>query len=86
MPLSPALIRTWPRARRRGALDVLKRGEVLGLAPEGTRARSTYALQKGKTGAAYIAARADVPIVPVALTGTEQVKRDLPRLRRDDED
>lgn len=70
------------RKALRGALDVLKRGEVLGLAPEGTRARGTYALQKGKTGAAYIAARADVPIVPVALTGTEQIKRDLPRLRR----
>jgi 1-acyl-sn-glycerol-3-phosphate acyltransferase len=70
------------RKALRGALDVLKRGEVLGLAPEGTRARGTYALQKGKTGVAYIAARANVPIVPVALTGTEQIKRDLPRLRR----
>jgi len=66
----------------RGALDALKRGEVLGMAPEGTRARGIYALQKGKTGAAYLATRADVPIVPVGLTGTEQIKHNLPRLRR----
>jgi len=64
-----------------GALDVLKRGEVLGMAPEGTRARGTYALHKGKTGVAYLATRADVPIVPVGVTGTEQVKHNLPRLR-----
>lgn len=64
------------------ALDVLKRGEALGMAPEGTRARGTYALQKGKAGAAYLATRADVPIVPVALTGTERIKRNLPRLHR----
>ena len=64
------------------ALDVLKRGEVLGMAPEGTRARGTYALQKGKSGAAYLATRADVLIVPVGLTGTEQIKHNLPRLRR----
>ena len=66
----------------REALDALKRGEVLGMAPEGTRARGIYALQKGKTGAAYLATRADVPIVPVGLTGTEQIKHNLPRLRR----
>lgn len=70
------------RRALREALDVLKGGEVLGMAPEGTRARGTYALQKGKTGAAYLAARADVPIVPVGLTGTEQIKRNLPHLRR----
>ncbi|HEY71653.1 MAG TPA: 1-acyl-sn-glycerol-3-phosphate acyltransferase [Thermoflexia bacterium] len=65
-----------------GALDVLKRGEALGMAPEGTRARGTYALQKGKTGPAYIATRANVQIVPVGTTGTEKIKHNLPRLRR----
>jgi len=70
------------RKALREALDVLKRGEVLGMAPEGTRARGTYALQAGKTGAAYLATRAGVPIVPVGLAGTELVKRNLPRLRR----
>ncbi len=66
------------------ALDVLEHGEVLGMAPEGTRARGPYALQEGKVGAAYIATRADVPIVPLGITGSEKIKRNLPRLRRTD--
>ena len=40
------------RQALRKALDVLKRGEVLGMSPEGTRSRGTYALQKGRTCAA----------------------------------
>ncbi|MCS7281904.1 MAG: lysophospholipid acyltransferase family protein [Anaerolineae bacterium] len=72
------------REALQGAFEVLRRGEVLGIAPEGTRARRVYALQPGKTGAAYIATRADVPIVPVGLTGTEKIKQNLPRLRRTD--
>lgn len=72
------------REALQGAFAVLRRGEVLGIAPEGTRARQVYALQPGKTGAAYIATRADVPIVPVGLTGTEKIKQNLPRLRRTD--
>ncbi len=71
------------RKALREALNVLKRGEALGMAPEGTRARGPYALQKGKTGPAYLATRAGgVPLVPVGLTGTEQIKSNLPRLRR----
>jgi 1-acyl-sn-glycerol-3-phosphate acyltransferase len=70
------------RQALQGALGVLKQGDVLGMAPEGTRARGTYALQQGKTGAAYLATRADVLIVPVGMTGTEQIKENLPRLRR----
>ena len=73
------------RQALRLALDLLKKeGEVLGVAPEGTRARGTYALQKAKTGIAYLATRADVPIVPIGLAGTEKVKKNLPRLRRTD--
>ena len=70
------------RQALREALAVLKGGGVLGIAPEGTRARDTGALQEGKTGAAYLATRADVTIVPVALSGTENIKHNLPRLRR----
>lgn len=70
------------RQALRGALEVLRRGEVLGMAPEGTRARGPYALQPGKVGAAYLATRADVPIVPVGLAGTEKMKFNLPKLRR----
>jgi 1-acyl-sn-glycerol-3-phosphate acyltransferase len=70
------------RQALREALKLLRGGGVLGMAPEGTRARGTYALQKGKTGPAYLATRADVPIVPVGVTGTEHIKHNLPRLRR----
>jgi len=72
------------RTALREALEVLDKGEVLGMAPEGTRARDEYALQEGKTGPAYLATRADVPIVPVGIAGTEKIKDNLPRLRRTD--
>ncbi len=70
------------RQALRKALAVLGRGEVLGIAPEGTRADESHALQQGKAGAAYIATRADVPIVPVGIAGTERIKRGLLQLRR----
>jgi len=66
----------------RESLAVLKRGEVLGLAPEGTRAGESHALQEGKAGAAYVATRADVTIVPAGIAGTEKIKTSLLRLRR----
>ncbi len=62
------------------AIRVLKRGDVLGLAPEGTRSPSG-SLQSGKPGVAFIAAHAGVPIVPVGITGTQKMK-DLLRFRR----
>lgn len=70
------------RRALREALAVLERGEALGVAPEGTRARDPYALQKGKSGVAFLATRADVPIVPVGMAGTERIRHNLPRLRR----
>ena len=70
------------RRALRKALAVLERGEVLGIAPEGTRADESHALQKGKAGTAYIATRADVPIVPVGIAGTEKIRSGLLQLRR----
>lgn len=70
------------RRALREALAVLQRGEVLGLAPEGTRAGESHALQAGKAGAAYVATRVDVPILPVGIAGTEKIKHSLLRLRR----
>ena len=70
------------RGALREALDVLEQGGALGVAPEGTRARGHYALQRAKAGVAYLATRADVPLVPVGLAGVEHVKENLPRLRR----
>ena len=66
----------------RESLAVLERGEVLGVAPEGTRADESHALQEGKAGAAYVATRADALIVPVGIAGTEKIKHSLVRLRR----
>lgn len=69
----------------RGALaeaeEVLKRGDVLALAPEGTRSK-TGALQEARDGAAYLAARTGPTIVPVAAYGQEQAERYWKRLRR----
>ena len=63
------------------SIAVLKRGDVLGIAPEGTRSRSG-ALQKAKSGVAFLAARTGVPIVPVGITGTNTMLQDFSRLRR----
>ncbi len=63
------------------AIRWLQAGGVLGIAPEGTRSR-TGALQPGKPGAAYMASRTGVPIVPVAIWGQEKFWREVRRLRR----
>jgi 1-acyl-sn-glycerol-3-phosphate acyltransferase len=63
------------------ASQFLEQGGALSLAIEGTRSR-TGGLQRGKTGAAYLALRYDVLILPVVVTGTEQLFRNLLRLRR----
>ncbi len=49
------------------ALDVLRAGEIVLVAPEGTRGST---LQRGKEGVAYLASRSGAPIVPVMLEGT----------------
>ena len=53
----------------RTVLDRMKAGQVLVIAPEGTRSR-TGALIDAKPGASYLAAKLGYPIVPVAITGT----------------
>jgi len=69
------------RMALRRALEVLGRGEVLGMAPEGTRSRDAT-LQRAKPGVAFLAVRAKVPVVPVAVTGTQELAAYLSRLRR----
>lgn len=64
-------------------LAVLQDGYCLGMAVEGTRSK-TGGLQPGKTGAAFFATRAGVPIVPTVLWGTESAVQQLKRLRRPD--
>jgi 1-acyl-sn-glycerol-3-phosphate acyltransferase len=50
-----------------GALEVLRAGEIILVAPEAHRGPQ---LRQGKEGVAYLATRADAPIVPVAIDGT----------------
>lgn len=63
------------------ALAWLRKGNIFGMAPEGTRSK-TGALIRAKTGAAYLADQAEVPVVPIAITGTEAMMQNLLRLRR----
>lgn len=65
----------------REALAFLKDGGALGIAPEGTRSH-TGALIEAKTGVAYLADKAGVPVVPVAVSGTETAFAKLKRLKR----
>jgi 1-acyl-sn-glycerol-3-phosphate acyltransferase len=51
------------------------------MAPEGTRSK-TGGLQKGRSGAAYLALHTGVPVQPVVITGQEKVFSELRRLRR----
>lgn len=61
----------------------LKAGGIAAIAPEGTRS-PTAQMQPGKPGVAYLAAKTGVPIVPMAIVGTEdkEVARRLRRFRR----
>lgn len=65
----------------RAAIRYLRKGGVIGIAPEGTRS-PTGGLMRPKAGVAFLAVKANVPIVPVAITGTEKAFRELLRLRR----
>jgi 1-acyl-sn-glycerol-3-phosphate acyltransferase len=49
---------------------LLREGNLLGIYPEGTRSPDGR-LYKGKTGIARIALEAGVPIIPVAMVGTD---------------
>jgi 1-acyl-sn-glycerol-3-phosphate acyltransferase len=48
-------------------MEVLNAGEIVLVAPEGTRSPQ---LRPARQGVAYLASRSHVPVIPVAITGT----------------
>ncbi|WP_461189801.1 lysophospholipid acyltransferase family protein [Arthrobacter sp. Z4-13] len=65
-------------------MDVLSHGGLLGIYPEGTRSPDSR-LYRGKVGVARLALKAGVPVVPVAMIGTDKVQpigKRLPNIRR----
>lgn len=67
------------------AIEGLQKGRIISIAPEG-RESLQGSLEKGTEGAAFIARKAGVKIVPVAITGTEnwRIYGNMKRLRRTD--
>ncbi|WP_412540277.1 lysophospholipid acyltransferase family protein [Longispora sp. K20-0274] len=56
----------------KAALSALKAGEVVGIFPEATISQS-FTVKETKSGAARLAAAAGVPLIPVALWGTQRL-------------
>lgn len=69
------------RQAMRDAEQVLARGQALVMFPEGIRSRGGQ-LRSGFPGAALLAGRCGVPILPVGITGTENVQGSWWWLRR----
>jgi len=67
----------------RWALALLRSGRQVIIFPEGTRSDSGQ-LQRGKPGAAFLAHRSGVPIVPIAHYGGEQLSHKMRQLQRTD--
>ena len=57
-------------AALRTGLEVLRSGHLFGIYPEGTRSPDGR-LYRGKTGVARLALEAGVPVIPVAMIGTD---------------
>ena len=74
--------RAWPdRAALEAGLTALRKGWVVGISPEGRRS-PTRSLIQAKPGAAFLARRSGVPIVPVAFANTDNLAANWRRLRR----
>ncbi|GAB3690754.1 lysophospholipid acyltransferase family protein [Nocardiopsis oceani] len=66
----------------RTGLRVLKRGDLLGIYPEGTRSPDGK-LYRGRTGVARLALEAKAPVVPMAMINLEKIMppgRTVPKL------
>lgn len=67
----------------RGGLEVLKKGEMLIIAPEGTRSHDGQ-LQSAYPGVVLLALHSGSPLIPVAYYGAENYTENLSRLKRTD--
>lgn len=67
----------------RQAIEVLKAGSFIVIAPEGTRSGHGR-LQKAHAGVVLLALRSGAPLLPVVYHGSENYRQDLRRLRRAD--
>ncbi len=71
------------RRALRAALNGLAEGRMVAITPEG-RESVSGSLEQGTDGAAYIALKANVPVLPVVVTGTEnwRIYGNLKKFRR----
>ncbi len=73
------------RRALRAALDGLKENRLVAITPEG-RESATGSLEEGLDGAAYLALKAGVKLLPVTFTGTEneRIYGNMKKLRKTD--
>jgi 1-acyl-sn-glycerol-3-phosphate acyltransferase len=72
------------KAALNSGLKVLRRGELLGIYPEGTRSPDGR-LYRGRTGVARMALEAGCPVLPVAMIGTDKAQpsgKKVPKIMR----
>jgi 1-acyl-sn-glycerol-3-phosphate acyltransferase len=85
LPVDRSGVRGAGEAAIRSGLEVLARGELFGIYPEGTRSPDGR-LYRGKPGGlARVALRSGAPVLPVAMVDTEKIQppgQVLPKLMR----
>lgn len=91
-PIFGAFVKLWgaftvdrgavDRRALRIAIELLQAGEMILIAPEGTR--HPEGLAEPKDGFVYLATKANALILPAALTGTQATGKSWRRLRRPD--
>jgi 1-acyl-sn-glycerol-3-phosphate acyltransferase len=89
-PLLAPFIRMWgaysvhrgeiDRAALTNSIELIRSGQLILIAPEGTRQR--YGLSRPKEGMTYVATKADAIIVPAAISGALHWQREFFTLQR----